>query len=83
MAKFNEVKTFEIPARKVEIQRATEKDFNIIKDVVVDYHTAMILVEKGRPVYTKTISTANGGKTIFIVKVSSRHYLEFLENSVL
>lgn len=84
MAKNIDAKTFEIPSRKVTIERATEKDFNYIKEVVVDYYTAMLLLEKGRPVYTKTISTANGViKTLFVVKVSSRHYMEFLENSVL
>lgn len=73
----------EIPARKVETARATEKDFNYIKEVVVDYHTAQLLLEKDKPVYTKTITTANGIKSLFVVKVSSKHYLEFLENSVL
>lgn len=78
------IQNSEIPARKVTIEKATEKDFGYIQDVVVDYHTAQLLLTKGRPVYTKTISTANyGSKTLFIVKVSSRQYFEFLENSVL
>lgn len=77
------IQSSEIPSRKVTIEKATEKDFGYIQDVVVDYHTAQLLLTKGRPVYTKTISTPNVSKTLFIVKVSSRQYFEFLENSVL
>ena len=66
----------EIPSRKVTIENATEKDFNYIKEVIVDYHTAQLLVEKQKPVYTKTVETANGViRTLFVVKVSSRHYM--------
>ena len=74
----------EIPSRKVTIEAATEKDFNYIKEVVVDYHTAQILVEKQKPVYTKTVETANGViRTLFVVKVSSKHYMDFLESATL
>lgn len=78
------IQNSEIPARKVTIENATENDFNHIKEVVIDYFTAHLLLTKGKPVYTKTVETANGVvKTLFVVKVSSRHYMEFLENTIL
>lgn len=84
MAKNIEKRTFEIPSRKVTIERVTEKDFNYIKEVLVDYNTAKLLVEKGKPVYRKEIEVANGTiKQLFFVKLSSTHYMEFLEINVL
>jgi hypothetical protein len=78
------IQSSEIPARKVTIENATENDFNHIKEVVIDYFTAHLLLTKGKPVYTKTVETANGTiKTLFVVKVSSRHYMEFLESTIL
>jgi len=79
-----EKQTYEIPSRKVEVTKAHKNDFNHIKEVVVDYFTAQLLLEKDKPVYTKRIETENGVvKTLFFVKVSSRHYMEFLESTIL
>lgn len=84
MAKNIDRKIFEIPSRKVEVARAHKNDFNYIKEVVVDYYTAQLLLEKDKPVYTKKVETENGVvKTLFFVKVSSRHYMEFLESTIL
>lgn len=80
MAKHIDKRTFEIPSRKVTIERVPTNGFDYIQEVFVDYNTARLLVEKGKPVYRKEIETSNGTiKQLFFVKVSSRHYMEFLE----
>jgi hypothetical protein len=77
------LQTYEIPAKKVEVTKAHANDFNHIKEVGVDYFTAQLLVEKGKPVYTKKVEINGTMKTLFVVKVSSRHYMEFLESAIL
>lgn len=77
------IQTNEIPAKKVTIEKATSNDFNHIKEVAVDYFTAQLLVEKGKPVYTKKVEINGTIKTLFCVKVSSRHYMEFLESAII
>lgn len=84
MVKNIDTKTFEILSRKVEVTKAIETDFNYIEEVLVDYNTAKMLVAKGKPVYRKVIKIANGTtKQLFFVKLSSAHYMEFLEINAL
>lgn len=81
MAKYKE--TFEIPARTVEIHRIDSDYFNHIKEVGIDYNTAQTLAAKGKPVYVKNIEINGMKKSFFFVKVSNKHYIEFLENNII
>lgn len=81
MAKIKE--TFEIPARTVEIRKIDSDYFNHIKEVGIDYNTAQALAAKGKPVYVKNIEINGMTKSFFFVKISNKHYMEFIENNII
>ena len=75
--------TYEIPSRTITVEKVLPNDFAFIKEVMIDSRTAEILVEKGKPVYTKRIETNGIVRQLFFVKVSSKHYIEFFENNII